>query len=118
MSLRKTALPKRPRQDGADELNYQTKVCGTIQVNPVREFKFHPDRKWRLDLAWPESKLAVEVEGFSAGGSAGRHQRPAGFDKDCEKYAELAIAGWRLIRVTTKQVKDGRALQWIERALA
>ena len=34
-----------------------------------------------------------------------------------EKYAELAIAGWRLIRVTGKQVKNGQALQWIERAL-
>ena len=83
----------------------------------VREYRFHAERRWRLDLAFPERKLAVEVEGFAAGGTAGRHQRAAGFAADCEKYSELAIAGWRLIRVTGKQVKSGAALAWIERAL-
>lgn len=84
----------------------------------VREHRFHMERQWRVDLAHPAHRVAVEVEGFGPRGTPGRHQRPEGFDKDCEKYAELAIAGWRLIRVTTKQVKDGRALSWIERAIA
>ena len=26
-----------------------------------QEFKFHPDRKWRFDFAWPEQKIAIEV---------------------------------------------------------
>ena len=35
-----------------------------------------------------------------------------------EKYAEAVIAGWRVIRVTTGMVEDGRAVSLIERALA
>lgn len=84
----------------------------------VREYRFHPTRKWRFDFANPERKIAVEVEGFAPGGLAGRHQRIGGFTKDAEKYAEAAIAGWRLIRVTTRQVRSGEAINWIERALA
>ena len=30
---------------------------------PVPEFRFHPERKWRFDFAWPEHKIAVEQEG-------------------------------------------------------
>lgn len=84
----------------------------------TREHRFHPVRKWRFDLAHIELKIAVEVEGFAPGGRAGRHQRVAGFTADAEKYAEAAIAGWRLIRVTTRQVREGKALGWIERAIS
>jgi very-short-patch-repair endonuclease len=101
--------------DHAETLHFQITAIGL--TGWVREYKFHPTRKWRLDLAHAGHRLAVEVEGFAAHGAAGRHQRVAGFTADCEKYAELAIAGWRLIRVTSKHVKDGQALQWIERAL-
>lgn len=80
-----------------------------------REHRFHPVRKWRLDFAWPAQQLAVEVEGGVWTG--GRHTRGAGFMADCEKYNELACAGWRLIRVTPQHVKRGEALHWIRRAL-
>ena len=26
---------------------------------PVREYKFHPKRRWRLDFAWPDDLIAV-----------------------------------------------------------
>jgi hypothetical protein len=101
--------------DGADMLTFQLTAVGSKGWE--REYVFHPTRKWRLDVAFPAEQLGVEVEGFAAGGKAGRHQRVGGFNADCEKYAELAILGWRLIRCTTRQVKSGEALQWIERAL-
>jgi hypothetical protein len=47
----------------------------------------------------------------------GRHSRGKGYEGDCEKANEAAIAGWRVLRVTTDMVKDGRALTTIERAL-
>lgn len=83
-----------------------------------REQKFHPARKWRIDIAFTADLLAIECDGFAAGGKAGRHQRAGGIRQDNEKYAELAIAGWRLIRVERTQIKSGQALKWIERALA
>lgn len=82
---------------------------------PTREFKFHFARKWRLDFAWIEHLLAVEVEGGIY--RKGRHVRPRGFTNDCEKYNEVALNKYCLLRVTPHHIKNGKALQWIERAL-
>lgn len=60
------------------------------------EFEFHPDRKWRFDVAWPEHRVALEVEGGVWTG--GRHTRGAGFLADVEKYNAAAVLGWRLLR--------------------
>jgi hypothetical protein len=73
--------------------------------DPIFEHRFHPSRKWRLDLAWPEHQVAGEIEGGAF--TRGRHTRGAGFVKDMEKYNALAAAGWRLVRGTPKQVKTG-----------
>lgn len=117
--VRATVLvPKTKRRtpvDGADALAVALDAAQLVGF--AREHKFHVKRQWRVDIAYPMQRLAVEVEGFAPRGKAGRHQRPAGFAEDCEKYAELAIAGWRLIRVTTRQVRSGAAVQWITRAL-
>lgn len=82
-----------------------------------REHVFHPKRKWRFDFAWPENslKIAVEIEGGIY--TRGRHVRGRGFEDDCEKYNEALLLGWRVLRVTSKQVTSGLALQWVERAL-
>ena len=82
---------------------------------PTVEFKFHPVRRWRFDLAWPDRKLYVEVDGGTWVG--GRHNRGKGYEADCEKLNTAAIAGWRGLRVTTAMVKDGRALVAVEQAL-
>jgi very-short-patch-repair endonuclease len=81
----------------------------------VREHRFHPTRKWRFDFAWPALLLAVEVEGGSWTGGA--HNRGAHFESDAVKYSEAAVLGWRIIRVTTDMVDDGRAVGLICRAL-
>jgi len=80
-----------------------------------REHRFHKQRKWRFDFAWPEYKVAIECEG--AIWSQGRHTRGLGFQKDCTKYNEAALDGWLVIRVTAKHIDSGRALVWARRAL-
>lgn len=82
---------------------------------PEREHRFHPTRKWRFDLAWPELKLAVEVDGGTW--VQGRHNRGSSIEKEYEKGAEAAILGWRVIHVSNHMVDDGRALNLIQRAL-
>lgn len=82
----------------------------------VSEYRFDPSRRWRADFAFLEARLLVEVEGGAW--SKGRHTRGQGFEDDCEKYAEAVIQGWRVLRVTTAMVEDGRALGFIMRALA
>lgn len=103
-----------PTVDWSDYLAEQLRARG---VAVQREFQFHPTRKWRVDVALPAHHIAIEVEGLGKGGKAGRHQRADGFAEDCVKYAELVLAGWRLFRVTTRQVRNDHALQWVLRAL-
>lgn len=67
---------------------------------PVTEHRFHPERKWRFDYAWPDAKVALEVEGGVWTG--GRHTSSAGFLKDIEKYNAAARLGWRVLRCTPK----------------
>lgn len=74
--------------------------------HPEREYKFAPGRKWRFDFAWPEQKVAVEIEGGIW--SHGRHVRGSGFSADCEKYNAAASLGWRVLRVTDQQLSDSR----------
>lgn len=96
-----------------DKLAYQLKLVGLPE--PLREFRFHPIRRWRADFCWPDNMLIVEVEG--ATWTNGRHNRGSGFDADCEKYAEAVIIGYRVLRITSTHLKTGQAIQWIEKLL-
>jgi very-short-patch-repair endonuclease len=79
------------------------------------EHRFHPVRKWRIDVAFVAEKLAIEIEGVTPEGS--RHQRIAGFRNDIKKYNELTVAGWRLLRFMPEMVSSGYAVNMIKRAL-
>lgn len=82
---------------------------------PVAEYRFHPSRRFRFDWAWPEHRVALEREGATWTG--GRHVSGAGYESDCVKYSEAALLGWVVIRATASMIRDGRALQLLERAL-
>jgi very-short-patch-repair endonuclease len=68
------------------------------------QYRFHPPRKWMIDVCWTEKKLAVELEG--AVWTNGRHTRGSGFLKDIEKYNQLTLDGYRLLRFTTNNLTD------------
>lgn len=89
--------------------------CAAVGLRPVREYRFHPKRKWRFDAAFPELKLAIELEGGVW--TRGRHTRGSGFTADCEKYNHAAVMGWRVLRFTGAMVKSGQALAMTEAAL-
>lgn len=74
---------------------------------PFREHVFHESRGWRCDLAWPDRKLAAEVDG-------GVHRIKGRFLADIEKHNALTLAGWRWIRVTPGQVRNGDALELVK----
>lgn len=83
---------------------------------PEREVTFHPTRKWRLDLAWPDSRVACEYDGGLFTGEAS-HTSVKGLLRDQEKANEAQLAGWILLRVSAKTVVSGEAVRWIARAL-
>lgn len=73
-----------------------------------REYQFHPTRKWRFDVAWPEQKLAVEIDG------RGRHQTISGVRKDYEKHNEATRMGWRVLRFPATD--RARVNEWVRLA--
>lgn len=76
-----------------------TVICKTdLGVECVKEYKFHPERRWRFDYAIPAYKIALEVEGGVW--TQGRHTRPQGFLGDIEKYNTATLMGWRVFRTT------------------
>lgn len=108
-----SAIPKIGRQPSAPEAELLLQIRDYGLPDPETEYRFHPVRKWRADIAFVEStvKLIVEIEGGIFVG--GRHSRGVGFESDCEKQAEAMVLGYRYMRVTPRQIKDGRAVRWI-----
>jgi hypothetical protein len=45
----------------------ESRLAHAIQAaglpTPEREHRFHETRQWRMDFAWPEALVALEVEG-------------------------------------------------------
>lgn len=81
----------------------------------VTEHRFHPVRRWRLDYAWPERKIGLELHGGVHNG--GRHTRGKGFVADREKMNEALALGWRVIEITPEHIKNGSARRWLKRLL-
>jgi very-short-patch-repair endonuclease len=55
---------------------------------------------WEVDALWPRERLVVEVDGFAY------HGNRAAFERDRRKDAALTAAGYRVIRITWRQLVD------------
>jgi very-short-patch-repair endonuclease len=77
-------------------------------VGYTMEYRFHSTRRWRFDFAWILKGVAVEIEGGTWSG--GRHTRGDGYEKDCEKYNEAVLMGWKVLRFTSSMIKNGMAI--------
>lgn len=82
---------------------------------PIAEYRFHPDRKWRWDYAWPEHLVALEVDGGIW--ISGKHGRGGGITKDHEKRNAGTILGWRLLLVQPRQLCTDETVEMISLAL-
>ncbi|HEX2232632.1 MAG TPA: type IV toxin-antitoxin system AbiEi family antitoxin domain-containing protein [Thermoleophilaceae bacterium] len=59
---------------------------------------------YEVDFLWPEQALAVEVDGASA------HLTQQAFQRDRRRDRDLAAKGIRVVRVTWRDLEEGRAL--------
>lgn len=98
-----TSEAKKRQRKERDDRFVETLVAGGLP-EPVREYRFHPTRRWRFDFCWPEQKVALEVDGGVWTG--GRHVRGAGFIRDMDKANAAQLDGWRLIRCTPKDLRS------------
>jgi hypothetical protein len=84
---------------------YLPSICRALQLPvPLAEYRFAPPRRWRFDWAWPEQRVALEIEGGVF--VRGRHSRGAGMVADMEKYNEAACRGWRVVRYTPQHLSS------------
>ncbi len=109
----RTAMRRQARYALEDRL--AKKIADAGLPDPVREHRVNELRRWRFDFAWPERRLAVEVDGGVY--SRGRHTRGGGYERDCEKLNAAVLDGWRVLRFTAGQIRSGYAVRTIERAL-
>jgi very-short-patch-repair endonuclease len=110
---KRVATPLSKNQSAAeDELAFQLQ-CAHLPFE--RQVKIRPDRRFRADFYFRAHELVVEVDG--GGFIEGRHSRGKGMERDAEKSFYIALMPARLIRVTPRHVRDGRALKWIQEAL-
>lgn len=69
------------------------------------EYRFHPPRLFRFDFAWPDKKVAVEIEGGIYMAKGG-HTNVKGFNANCEKHNLATLDGWRFFRFTEKMLTN------------
>ena len=112
-------LPPRRINKSVELLVFQ--IAAVRLPEPVREHLFAPPggdgrpvRRWRFDLAFPDRKLAVEIDGALLTG--GRHGGAPSAVRDVEKRLAAAVLGWRVLHFYPSQVKSGEALTWLEAA--
>lgn len=91
-----TSVPKAKKE--AKQLSQMKLWLHALGYKPVFEHVFHPTRKWRFDIAFPERKIAIEYEGINSKKS--RHTTLLGYTGDTEKYNEAHKLGWRVFRYT------------------
>lgn len=70
------------------------RLYGRDIPQPVREYRAVEGRRFRWDLAWPEHRLLVEINGgiYTRGRSG---HTGASLAKDFDKLNAATVAGWR-----------------------
>ena len=85
-----------PLKASDGERALQTRLRQLNLPEPEWEYEFFPSRRWRFDCAWPDRRLAIEVEGGLYTG--GRHVRGEGYEDDLRKYNAAMRMGWVVLR--------------------
>lgn len=114
------------------------RVLAPDAPQPEREYEFTDERDFRLDFAWPDIKVGVEIDGAGGGGygrkikchncyvtvramkkdgSFGKelrvpypsHGSGSHLDRDAIKGNLLVSMGWKLLRVTSSMLENDPA---------
>jgi len=68
-------------------------------------------------LAFPDLKIGVEIQGGIWNGATGAHGSPLKILRDMEKGNLLVLSGWRVLRYTPSEVKNGEAIAGLKQLL-
>ena len=111
----KKTKEQRDREKSLQDIKFRA-YCRSLGIpEPRAEVMFHSTRRWRFDYAWPEYRVALEIEGGVFTG--GRHTSGVGFLKDAEKYNYAACMGWAIIRCMPRTLCTGDTMAFIRQAI-
>ncbi len=86
---------------------YVAQLAPELAGSYVTEYRFHPTRAWRFDVAFVPERLAIELQGGVWSG--GRHTRGRGYEQDIEKHNAAVAAGWRVLYFTSSHLHSDPA---------
>ena len=92
----------------------QCRMCGF--PTPIEEYKAIHNRNYRWDFYFRAANLLVEIQGGIHMAKSG-HNTGVGIERDAEKINLATCAGYKVMQVTGKMIKDGRAVQWIRQIM-
>ncbi|TFV61688.1 UNVERIFIED_ORG: DUF559 domain-containing protein [Bacillus sp. AZ43] len=93
-----------PRAESPPESRVRV-ACLLAGLSPVPQYEVRVDGGLvgRVDLAFPEARLAIEYEGAY-------HFEDGQIARDDERIARLVAAGWRVIRLSAMDLRDLRTV--------
>jgi len=89
-------------------------VQGRHLPEPIPQYAFQPSRKWRFDFAWPNYRLAAEIQGGTWNGG---HSRGRAISREYEKFNAAQNWGWRVLLFDTVMVREGLAIDVLSGSL-
>lgn len=116
--------PKQPTlkqlQQAAQRTRWEDHLLRDIRAmrlpEPQRQVKWHPLRDYVADFLFLRERLIVEVDG-GVFLPQGHHSSGKGYEYDRVRDAEAMCLGYTVMRVTPGMVKDGTAVNYLERVL-
>lgn len=114
---------------GSHEVEKYTRETppNNLPAGAVAEYRFCKSRQFRMDFAWPEHRVYLEINGglFGRGKKCplcGRravagHSSIERLLKDMEKINLASAMGWRPVFCTPQQFSSGEAAKLVERAI-
>lgn len=106
----KSGTPRGPRQ----KWDYEQRLAQQLEAAGVSGFfvdaEYIEGRNLRADVLFIEQRLVVEIQGAV-------HRIRETWAKDIEKQQATMLAGYRLLPIATKQVRDGSAVEVVKRVL-
>lgn len=108
--VRQRGQSQRTTKSELEELLYLSLTAAGLHHGCVREHLYVPGRRYRADMAWPEHRLLVEVQGGIWSPKSG-HSGGSGITKDIERGNAATLAGWRVLRFGPQHIRSGEAVR-------
>jgi hypothetical protein len=84
--------------------------CGLPK--PQFEIRHIPDRKFRLDVGWPDKKIGIEIQGGIWVGLG--HARRTNIRRDMTKNNLQILNGWKVLEVEPRELLTKETVEMIK----